>query len=267
MLRSLVGSEMCIRDRSTQSTGGENQHAMPAIDYSKWDAMEFSESDDEPSNPKPTVTRLDPGTAVTIGQQQQQQQQQEEEEEEEEEEEWPETAGGVLPPTLEARNTSVVGRAEMGLNGGETGDGAGVWCQDKGSCTLSVWVPAGTKARDTTVRLNQKQLGVWVKGAAVLEGTLAHEVEEPEDGEAEWELKDTEDGSGRRVCRVVLIKKAPGGVTIWWPRLLDQDENDIDTTQIQGRRNVEANKSAWEEAHRMFRQKVAQIVPEEIPIE
>ena len=86
-----------------------------------------------------------------------------------------------------------------------------------------------------------------------------------------------------------MTKKAPDLVTLWWPRVLSTDEK-VDTIQIQGlsrnRHNcdcrslsylicdwpgrnkdkVGTGRSVWEEAHRMFKDKVSKIEKQEVEI-
>lgn len=58
--------------------------------------------------------------------------------------------------------------------------------------------------------------------------------QEPDEEGLEWELKDWDnDLEQRRLCSITLVKKAPGNVTVWWPRVLTTDDA-IDTTKIEG---------------------------------
>ena len=97
------------------------------------------------------------------------------------------------------------------------------------------------------------------------EETLAYPVEEPkgdEPGEADdlpWELSDFETESQQRLLRVTLRKRGIHGVIVWWTRAIDGEEA-LDTQALPDRKradNSAAQQSVWEEATRMFKEKVA----------
>uniref|UniRef100_A0A7S1Z8C0 CS domain-containing protein n=1 Tax=Trieres chinensis TaxID=1514140 RepID=A0A7S1Z8C0_TRICV len=110
----------------------------------------------------------------------------------------------------------------------------------------------------------------------LLQGDLPHFVhlaEDEEDGECEWEIEDPGwmgEGVVKRLARVTLHKAAPmHGVTVWWDQPLVHCPK-IDVASIKGRpqgsmenagqgdgkSQQQAMKEAWDEAHRMFREKV-----------
>ena len=111
--------------------------------------------------------------------------------------------------------------------------------------------------------------------------------QEPEEEGLEWELKDWDEDQ-QRLCSITLVKKAPGNVTVWWPKVLTTDDA-IDTTKIEGpnrwhpefwfvtrnflsycwyigRQSAADGRSVWEEAHRMFKEKISNHTPENIEI-
>jgi len=255
---------------------GTCSHEMSAIDYSKWDAIDCSDDEEDEEDfatAAPRVTRLDGGSAVTIQglndaangavtMNDSASDMQVDEQEEEDEMEEPSTA-----ITMQHRNTSALSNDMLSMNGGRTGCGA-FWSQDKASCIVSVIMAAGTRARDVKVVLGKKRILVSGKGGEVaLDGELAHDIIETSEP-LEWELKDlAADPEKRRLCCVTMIKKAPEVVTLWWPRVLTTDQK-IDTTQIQGREKSKAGegRSVWEEAHKMFKDKVSKIEKQEVEI-
>ena len=66
------------------------------------------------------------------------------------------------------------------------------------------------------------------------------------------------DGGGRRALKLTLSKDNPHGVVVWWTRALEGEEP-VDTRTFPDRKrgaNAEANQSVWEEATRLFKEKV-----------
>ena len=79
----------------------------------------------------------------------------------------------------------------------------------------------------------------------------------------EWEIVGI---LGRRVLKVTLMKAMPmKGVAVWWSRLFERGEcaseiGEVDTGGCEGRKirgeGGKGMKEAWEEAHRMFKEKI-----------
>ena len=97
------------------------------------------------------------------------------------------------------------------------------------------------------------------------EETLAYPVEEPtgdEPGEMDdlpWELSDFETESQQRLLRVTLRKRGMQGVIVWWTRAIDGEEA-LNTQALPDRKRADklaAQQSVWEEATRMFKERVA----------
>ena len=151
------------------------------------------------------------------------------------------------------------------------------WSQDADQVTLSVFLPQGTQTKQISASLsptvelggsgsggadtrNESKMRLCVKldGKAIVEGLLAYAVliDEDADGGIDWELKGAR-GSGRRRWIATMRKVSPvANARIWWNRLFEQEPK-IDVTQIQDRRKASKSmKSLWDDAHRMFREKV-----------
>jgi len=94
----------------------------------------------------------------------------------------------------------------------------------------------------------------------LLEGELPHKIHLAEDEEeVEWEILTEDD---RKFVVVTLRKAAPmAGVVIWWDCILQHCPK-IDFSSIEGRSKESSGssgagmESAWEEAHRLFKEKV-----------
>ena len=94
----------------------------------------------------------------------------------------------------------------------------------------------------------------------LIEGELPHKIHLAEDeDEVEWEILSEDD---RKFVVVTLRKAAPmAGVVIWWDRVLKHCPK-IDLSGIEGRNKKSSDgsgarmESAWEEAHRLFKEKV-----------
>ncbi len=187
-------------------------------DYSKWDSLDVSDSDEEERG-RPQVTRLDQPSSVTIGpsgaslqglsdarQRAPSHDDAESDDEEDDgadhvEELEPERAADdAAPPPLPPRDTSRVVLADATRNGGRTP--RYLWSQGKGDAQLCVFVPAAARARDVAaVEVSKWAVRVALRDGAggapteLLAGEFAYPVECDEDetdGGVEWELRDAE---------------------------------------------------------------------------
>ena len=94
----------------------------------------------------------------------------------------------------------------------------------------------------------------------LLEGDLTHKVHLAEDeDDIEWEI--LSEGDRKFVC-ITLRKAVPmAGVVVWWDQILKHCPK-IDLSSIRGRAKDSASvENAWEEAHRMFKEKVTKGQP------
>jgi hypothetical protein len=158
---------------------------------------------------------------------------------------------------------------------------------------LNLGLPAGVKSNQITVcgtflRWSERQTAVGSnKGSLeikvslpdrrfdlLLQHRLAHSVflgEEDDDPAVElitpdWEI--TGPGGGTRYLKVTLGKAVPmAGVSVWWSRLFengscDCEGEDLDVEMMEGRGNNKKGekaatmKQAWDEAHKMFVEKM-----------
>ena len=153
-----------------------------------------------------------------------------------------------------------------------------LWRQTDREVELSVLLPPGTRARElrpelreadlivgTRQRLILHRVGAGSGGTGVVSGALgdfelAYSVVQPESAEElRWEVTDYEPAGGRRLLHVTLQKEMPHGVTIWWERAVVGDAA-VDTTTLPDRRwadRLPGQQSGWQEAQRLFREKVA----------
>lgn len=102
-------------------------------------------------------------------------------------------------------------------------------------------------------------------GHILLSGSLRYDIIiNPSDKDVlesavDWEIKNITFANHEkmRILEVTLKKKSPmPGVTMWWNCVFVGD-SEIDVTKIKGRGEI-PNRDIWEEAHRLFKEKVAQ---------
>jgi len=238
-------------------------------DYSKWDQMAISDSEEEDeddemmeefdvsSEPaaapvdrrKPRVTKLQGPTTVTIGGR----------------DDPPSTASGAKKEAKEAAPNLASLQQRWTENGARVGDRY-MWSQTKSECLLSILVPAGTKAKDVLLALHEpsdescqtQRLEVTAaSGQQIINSPLAYAVEknDDEDEGLDWELKDFEPGC--RVLQLAFVKKVPPTVVLWWARVFEGEEG-IETKTLTGRSFNQDHQAVWEQAHAMFKKKVAE---------
>lgn len=150
------------------------------------------------------------------------------------------------------------------------------WSQTKDECVVHLFVPAGTRGRDVTVKLTDTTLTVKVVNKAepgspplMFGGRLAHEVKAPaEADDIDWDIVDEVTPTPRRLLRIALVKKpVAAGVVHWWANVFEGDEK-IDVRSIAGRKagaSVSEFQANWAKAHEMFKEKVKGIVKTEVP--
>ena len=333
------------------------------VDYSKWDNLELSDEEDERPKGQPRVTRLEPGTRITLGQDgataaapqapapagkarapaacasragggaldyskwDQLDVSDSEDEGEGDEDEglerwaegqaaaaqaagkrWPgmdgpppaEAAGGGGAAAAPAPAPAAKAAPPTGLtrNGGRTE--RYLWSQEKEEVSVAVLAPGGTSAKAVAVELGEERLRVGLRGAAgaeqprwLVDGELLYKAEAPEDPtdvspaptppawdcadalspQLDWEIRDlpaeesggVADGEGGtpRVVVVTFKKKVPHGVVHWWKGVIKGDET-IDVSAIAGRKLNADAATAWRDAHAQFVENAAKREPVEI---
>eukprot|EP00465_Bigelowiella_longifila_P015041 CAMPEP_0185267046 /NCGR_PEP_ID=MMETSP1359-20130426/33209_1 /TAXON_ID=552665 /ORGANISM="Bigelowiella longifila, Strain CCMP242" /LENGTH=229 /DNA_ID=CAMNT_0027857217 /DNA_START=56 /DNA_END=745 /DNA_ORIENTATION=+ len=210
---------------------------------------EMSDDDGEEGEPRrPNVTYLGKPTSVTIG-------------------------GGesrrTSAPRIEAPSSQENGRqgdiksTSISLSHNGNSLEKYCWSQDKEEVQLSIWIETGIGAKRVGVVVDKdnKRLDIKVDNKIYLSGELTYDVEVDEDydGGIEWQLDSVE--SKRRIA-ITLKKKCPiQGATLWWSRCFKREEK-LDTSKIKDRRKgSKGMREAWEEAHKLFRAKVAKQRP------
>mmetsp|Transcript_32711 Transcript_32711/g.54777 ORF Transcript_32711/g.54777 Transcript_32711/m.54777 type:complete len:309 (-) Transcript_32711:88-1014(-) len=232
------------------------------IDYSKWDR--FGDLDDEVENARPRVTRLDAGTTVQIG------------------------SGGYSVTDANQQPASASTSAAPAINPNDakwealSHNGSVTdqyyWSQTKDEVKAHILVPADVNAKNLNVTLQDERLQVSTKGEStrahtIFSGKLVHPVHYDEEDGVDWELLDFPAGTEKnapektlqmRRVQVTLRKRiihegmefTPGeSVVLWWRSLLEGGAQ-IDTTKIDGRRNVQTMQETWQQAQEMFREKM-----------
>jgi hypothetical protein len=211
------------------------------VDYSKWEKFAAELSDDEEESTAPTVTRLDDNERVNI------------------------SPKGVSLETMRAASVEDAGKVppigkdvicgEYNVNDGETG--IFLWRQDKDHVYIRIDVDASVKASEVQITYSAKYttLAVSMRGQRCIQGPLQYDIEIDADGLLDWELLTTD----IKYISLTLIKKSPlPGTTLWWSRVFKGDL-EIDVSTIQGRKQTSQSfAESWSEAHRMFREKVAE---------
>ena len=231
------------------------------IDYSKWDHLEDSDSDEEQL--EPLVTRLETPSRITttpdgtfhVSQQQQQQQSIQEE-----------TIMEV------ATDTETLETESWTTNGGHVVEEPYnlYWSQDRRFVSLRFQLPSDIVIKHITLKWTGKIYDYTDRQAAVgsdntasfqilqeqrviLEGDLPHPIHFNEDEEElDWEIDN--DHKGCKYLLLTLSKALPmAGMTRRWNRPLKQVlplETKETTTNPQFQQ-------AWDQAHRMFKEKMA----------
>lgn len=240
-------------------------------DYAKWNRFVDEDSEEEEQSSAPRVTKFDGtgGRTIQIG-----------------------PKGAMLldssTPCATASPASPAATSSWDTtNGGLCEDFA--WRQTRDEVVVQLFVrSASLKAKDVSVTYDaaSRALVVSAEGRALLDGVLLHAIEPnpSADGEApvDWELKRRNTGqpaaavlllreeevkeegkeaavAAQRFLELTLRKKPPlPGVVVWWKSLCEGGA-EIDVTAIAGRDSaaLRDTRAAWDEAHAMFRSKVA----------
>lgn len=230
------------------------------VDYSKWDNID--DSSDEEDFKGSRVTTLSDAGKVTIGpdgyrfggEEQQ-------------------ISLSKLPAVSEAPAApgDLVSVNPRTLNGGEViADGHTYqWSQDRQAVQLTVFVPQQTKSKEIAIALNERELVIRIAGAVFLSETMQYAVLEEE--ELDWELlpspqpialqpQDSQE-HGQKMLQMTFQKTSPiPGAVFWWRKVFIGDP-EIDVGAITGRGDAGQQAARnYEEAHRLFREKVREQV-------
>lgn len=207
------------------------------VDYSKWDKLDVSSDDEGETARRPTVTRLDQPSTVHFG-----------------------NATADAPAASASRSESW---ARNGLDCGDL-----VWSQTGDAVLVRVRVPAGTKARQIRVTVLPDRVTVMLDSRVHCDIALKNPVDASDElVEGCWELVDEPGATGRAVSISLRKKVQVQGFVHWWAQLRPSDAP-IDVTTLQDRRAPgESFAAVWEEAHKIFKERVATRKPTEIEID
>lgn len=258
------------------------------IDYSKWDNLDVSSSEDEDDESTPRVTRLDAPSRVTFGGKTNGL-------------EFNAASPAVLPqPPLDATTKgektqqipTMRPSGDRGFAPPSWTEHGGLlettsdpkrrlyWAQDRYSVTLRLELVGGEKVRSVDVEgilpysdrwsavgsIKQRISCISTATEVLLDGELPHPVhlaeEDSEDGVLDWSVEDSNsvDGKRYRFLAVTLHKAVPmQGVSLWWRRPLSEfPEAEIDAVRGDDGSSPSSNSKdfvvAWEEAHKLFRE-------------
>ena len=224
------------------------------VDYSKWDSFGADEEDDEETFQGPRVTTFegDKGRSFIIG-----------------------PSGATLVKASEnpLKKLPCNSPTEIELdstNGGITDNFT--WSQDRYDVYLRKAVQAELKASNVKIDFNiaDNFLSVCDRSTGIIffQGVLRYkfEINEQELCPIQWELVTIASKSSsnkannvdQRVLEIIFKKVSPiPGSIIWW-KMVFLGDPEIDVTAIAGRGTVSTEiSSAWDEAHKLFREKIA----------
>lgn len=239
---------------------------MTSINYSKWDKIDVSDSEESDGDAyTPTVTTLGSDSSVTIG---------------------PtgvslgssssSSSSSAAAASFDKQTTKSTECSEDVLwmrNGCKTE--LYYWSQDKIEVVLRVKVNSDIKASTITIIFGgDKQLSIRTARTIILSSKLRYDVETNniESGDAifDWEIKTYRVHNDTvRLLEIILRKKCPiPGAVMWWENVFEGDE-EIDVTMISDRKlsvnsisNDNDSKSttrfseAWRLAHEEFQEKM-----------
>lgn len=228
------------------------------IDYSKWDSMNFedSETEEEPRS-RPNCISLDQPSSVSIG---------------------PDGVhlGTSAPPppvkegatkSLPESPTGAEAKAleELVRNGGREGD-SHCWSQTIDAATVSFIMPPAVKSKDISgfriyeVEPNKPQIEFryTADGATTCVAKLFKYPLKVEEGVLEgcWELRTI--GVSRFLVVQVVKKEMMQRVALWWDQCFADDVLVVDTRSITDRKGTSGEKfsQVWAEAHELFRKRM-----------
>ena len=161
------------------------------------------------------------------------------------------------------------------LNGGAAA--SYLWSQTKNSVTISVFVPAGTRAKGTEVAVAASRLKITTPalGALGFDAELWTDIELPEDDDdVDWEIVDVKDDpEARRVISVTLRKTAKFGsaIVMWWKAAVkggpEIDVSTIKDRKQQAKKGGKTFSQVFAEAEAAFKAKVKAKGDTRVPVD
>jgi len=225
------------------------------VDYSKWDKLECSDSEDEE---RPRVEKFDSAQSVSFGGDLDGDveivPESAHKEALERENREANAASNPAPkdPKPPAPKPAAPKVVEWTRNGGKTD--RYLWSQTKDTVTVAAFVPQDSKGKDVTMRVSGTHFLLWCQGISI-EGELFYPVVKEEDP-LDWELTEAE---GRRVVTMTFRKdqeRLPG--VLWWKSFLKGDE-EIAIETVKDRKQTPGLNELWKQAHAQFKQKVRNV--------
>ena len=244
------------------------------LDYSKWDNLTLSsdEEEEEPSTMhnrsswKPTVHRLDKPTSVTFGGP-------------ESKVDYDSTQKSVVASTPTISKKTATPRSSTPVNSFTT-NGASTdthsWSQTRTEVILRVYIPFSLGGKNIKLQIpNERTLSIQIVGNSTVEplapllvtGNLSFPiVPVPDAMDIDWEIERNKNSQNKKescCVRVTVLKKVVSTqLIVWWNRVYEEEEVQIDVKTIEGRKSggvegMNKAQSVWAEAHKMFREKVA----------
>jgi hypothetical protein len=206
------------------------------VDYSKWNNIELSDSDDDDSGLKPKVTQLSNGERIQIGP----------------------NGSTIISDKGQPLNQPKVSKLKCNVENGSYCNNFN-WSQNRYEVNIQSIVPYSTKASDVKLKVNEKQLEVFLHEALHFGGELAYTIDIDNTdtiyGGISWEVTDYT--SENRLLALTLTKKSPiPGSFIWWKHVFITDP-EIDLNSIKGRSGNISASNEWELAHKMFKEKIS----------
>ena len=244
------------------------------LDYSKWDNLTLSsdEEEEEPSTMhnrsswKPTVHRLDKPTSVTFGGP-------------ESKVDYDSTQKSVVASTPTISKKTATPQSSTPVNNFTT-NGASTdthsWSQTRTEVILRVYIPFSLGGKNIKLQIpNERTLSIQIVGNSTVEplapllvtGNLSFPiVPVPDAMDIDWEIERNKNSQNKKescCVRVTVLKKVVSTqLIVWWNRVYEEEEVQIDVKTIEGRKSggvegMNKAQSVWAEAHKMFREKVA----------
>lgn len=252
------------------------------MDYSKWDHIDVSDdSDEEGSRGLPRVTKFEKPGVVNISKEGVSFTPQIESKNAPSKKPFTTTTSAATTSSSSSTNSAVKNGDESLLWRNGSKMDRFHWSQTQTEVTLRFPIPVNLAAKNTKILLlagrdlTIKEINAKSSEVISFNGRFRYEVKvgdsvDTDTGEfSDWELLTLQD---QRYLVLTFQKvSALAGAVFWWDRVFDGDPA-IDVTAIEDRRGVrvkapgeaEATNTAktaasnvWEEAHRMFREKVA----------
>lgn len=142
-----------------------------------------------------------------------------------------------------------------------------IWSQTRDNVDVRILVPKDTKGSDVCFEIKFPGeitiledkipivFSLTLKNKLFFKDKLAFDIKPIEDiHDLDWEIYDHPIDSNFRLIFVSVEKEPPSGTYCWWDKIFEGDEK-IDVTQMSGRHS-DKSRNAWKEAHDKFKEKI-----------